>query len=77
MKLRWEKICTSENISFEDYLEKVDDKDKFIKVLVGDLQRIKVYGEKGFQIKENVPKTVWNSFEYLAENGFNKFVIKE
>ena len=74
-EIRWSSV--SENISFDDYLSTVDDKDKFINVLVGDLQRIKVYGDKGFQIKENVPKNVWNSFEYLSENGFNKFVIKE
>ncbi|WP_417873981.1 YdcF family protein [Xanthomarina gelatinilytica] len=74
-EVKWSSI--SENISFEDYIEKVDDKDKFINVLVGDLQRIKVYGDKGFQIKEDVPKNVWSSFEYLSKSGFNKFVLKD
>ncbi|MEJ7830229.1 MAG: hypothetical protein WKF91_18615 [Segetibacter sp.] len=43
--------------------------------MVGDLQRIKVYAEKGFQIYQEMPVEVWQAYERLVEVGFNKQLI--
>jgi hypothetical protein len=45
--------------------------------MVGDLQRIKIYPEKGFQIPQEIPSDVWDAFEQLVELGFDKHLAKE
>ncbi len=77
---QWQEVhwaAISENVTYEQYLEKIEDKKRFLNLMVGDLQRIKVYGEKGFQIEENIPDTVWASFEYLVHAGYDEFIIDE
>ena len=54
-----EVIVTSPQVSFEEYLggysnEKLS-KDDVISIMVGDLQRIKLYPLKGFQIPQEIP----------------------
>jgi hypothetical protein len=44
--------------------------------MVGDLQRIKVFPSLGFQIEQDIPESVWQSFNALVENGFTKHLIK-
>ncbi|HET9897362.1 MAG TPA: YdcF family protein [Streptosporangiaceae bacterium] len=50
--------------------------DRMINLMVGDLQRLKVYAEKGFQAYVDIPMPVWRAYERLADEGFDKFVIK-
>jgi hypothetical protein len=40
--------------------------------MVGDLQRIKLYPAKGFQIYQDIPADVWAAFEELVEAGYNQ-----
>jgi uncharacterized SAM-binding protein YcdF (DUF218 family) len=51
-----EVIVTSPQVSFDEYLggyaNEVFSKDDVISIMVGDLQRIKLYPEKGFQIPQ-------------------------
>lgn len=44
--------------------------------MVGDLQRIKLYAEKGFQIPQDIPDEVWRAYNYLVDQGFSTNVIK-
>lgn len=77
---QWPEVSwgsTAEKISFEDYFERIDNKDSFLNILAGDLQRIKVYAEQGYQIKDRIPSEIWDSFIYLSKNGYDRFVIKE
>ena len=54
----------------------VSNKDHCINELCGDLQRIKIYPEKGFQIYQDVPENVWKSWEILTEKyGFTNHLI--
>lgn len=48
-------IVTSPPISFEDYPNEEISKDKVINIMVGDLQRIKLYPGRGFQIFQEIP----------------------
>jgi uncharacterized SAM-binding protein YcdF (DUF218 family) len=75
---QWSEVIWSvsaEAVSFEDYLRKQDDPRNFISIMVGDLQRIKVYAESGFQIRDEVPQEVWDSFEALVQAGYDEYVI--
>ena len=70
-------IVTSPPISFEDYPNEEISKDKVINIMVGDLQRIKIYPERGFQIFQEIPPNVWSAYEKLVELGYTKHLVKE
>ena len=48
-----------------------------IKKLAGDLQRLKIYPQKGFQIAQKIPDDVWHAYQKLVKLGYNKYLIKE
>lgn len=76
---QWEEVnwsVATEAVSFDDYLRKQDDPQNFISIMVGDLQRIKVYAESGFQIRDEVPQDVWRSFEALVRLGYDRYVVE-
>ena len=50
--------------------------DDFINIMVGDLQRIDIYGNNGFQIKQDIPPLVWDAFRILVKEGYDKQLIK-
>lgn len=70
-----EIIVTSPQIPFEKYPIKNIPKDQVINIMVGDLQRIKLYFEKGFQIYQEIPDDVWQAYEQLVKLGYNKHLI--
>ncbi len=79
-KIHWpdiELIPSSIPLSLDAYLNTVDDAEKNIHLMVGDLQRIRLYPAKGFQIPQDIPQNVWESFEFLVRQGYDKRLIKE
>lgn len=68
-------LVTSPQISFEGYCNDEFPMEKVINIMVGDLQRIKLYAEKGFQIYQEIPNEVWNAYEQLVAAGYNKQLI--
>jgi uncharacterized SAM-binding protein YcdF (DUF218 family) len=70
-------ILTSENISFQDYLNKGIPKDRIINTMTGDLQRIKLYPSRGFQVYQEIPPNVWEAYEELVAYGFDKRLVKD
>ncbi len=70
-------LVTSPQISFEDYPTDIISIEKVINIMTGDLQRIKLYPAKGFQIYQPIPAEIWDAFEKLVHLGFNKHLIKE
>lgn len=72
-----EIIVTSPPISFDDYPDKLRTKEDVIGIMAGDLQRIKIYSEKGFQISQEIPADVWDAYEKLVKIGYTKHLIKE
>lgn len=81
-KLWPEKEClvTSPQVSFDEYLEKYSheefSKETVISIMVGDLQRIKLYPARGFQIYQEIPADVWAAYEELVAAGYNRHLIK-
>ena len=72
-------LVTSPGVSFDDYLRGYANeelsKDDVISIMVGDLQRIKLYAEKGFQIHQPVPPDVWSAYEELVKAGYNQRLV--
>lgn len=69
----YDGIVYSENISCEEYYQKYGN--EWVHVLVGDIQRMKIFYEKGWQIKMDIPQNVWKAYETLVRKGYNKFVL--
>ena len=70
-------IVTSPQISFEAYPTEEIPLERVIHIMVGDLQRIKFYPEKGFQVFQEIPADVWQAYEQLVQAGFDKHLMKE
>ncbi|WP_277480963.1 YdcF family protein [Catalinimonas alkaloidigena] len=49
--------------------------ERVIHLIVGDLQRIKIYAEKGFQISQEVPQEVWEAYQRLVDEGYTEHLI--
>ena len=72
-------IVTSPQVSFSEYLEDYTNKelssDDVISIMVGDLQRIRLYPENGFQIRQDIPEDVWSAYEELVKAGYDRSLI--
>jgi uncharacterized SAM-binding protein YcdF (DUF218 family) len=68
-------VVTSPQISFEDYPTADIPLEQVINIMVGDLQRIRIYPEKGFQTYQEIPDDVWQAYERLVQLGFDKQLI--
>lgn len=72
-------LVTSPQVSFADYLAQYAHSslsaDDVIGIMVGDLQRIRFYPERGFQIAQEIPDDVWRAYEQLVEAGYDRFLI--
>jgi hypothetical protein len=70
-------VCSSEDISFDEYLKSIGDDRLVIDVLVGDLQRIIGYPARGFAIAQNVPADVADAYQRLIAAGHDSRLMKE
>jgi uncharacterized SAM-binding protein YcdF (DUF218 family) len=75
-----EVAVTSPQVSFDEYLNNYVNGEltmaDVISIMVGDLQRIKVYAEKGFQIHQEIPDEIWSAYEELIAAGYNRHLIE-
>ena len=72
-------VVTSPQVSFEEYLKSYSNRalseDDVISIMVGDLQRIRLYPEKGFQTRQEIPADVWAAYEELVGAGYDKHLV--
>jgi len=72
-------VVTSPQAGFAQYLADYSNralsKDEVISIMVGDLQRIKVYPDRGYQMYQEIPGDVWEAFEELVKLGYNTHLI--
>ena len=70
---------TSPQVSFEEYLKNYSNsaltEEDVVGIMVGDLQRLRVYPEKGFQIPQEIPADVWAAYEELVRAGYDKYLV--
>jgi len=74
-----EVIVTSPQVSFREYLAEYSNRSlsasDVVSIMVGDLQRIKLYPARGFQIAQEIPDDVWRAYECLVRAGYDKYLI--
>ena len=72
-------VVTSPQVSMDDYLRAYTNESlspsEVVSIMVGDLQRIRVYAEKGFQIPQDIPGEVWSAYEELVALGFRERLV--
>ena len=70
---------TSPRLSLDEYLRACShgalSQADVISIMVGDLQRIRLYPDKGFQIPQVIPDDVWRAYEELVRAGYDKYLI--
>lgn len=69
-------LVTSPQTSFDEYPTDDIPMNKVINIMVGDLQRIKMYPALGFQIYQEIPDAVWSACERLIAAGYDKHLMK-
>jgi uncharacterized SAM-binding protein YcdF (DUF218 family) len=73
-------LVTSPQVVFDEYLDSYSSSelssDDVISIMVGDLQRIKLYAEKGFQIQQEIPRDIWSAYEELVRAGYDRHLIR-
>jgi uncharacterized SAM-binding protein YcdF (DUF218 family) len=70
---------TSPRVSLDEYLRRYSNgalsPHDVISIMVGDLQRMKMYAEKGFQIHQEIPDDVWRAYEELVKDGYDRYLV--
>ena len=75
---RWpelEVVVTSPRIGFDAYPTGEIRKDDVIHIMVGDLQRLVVYGRKGWSAPQAVPPEVMAAYEALVAAGYTRRLL--
>jgi uncharacterized SAM-binding protein YcdF (DUF218 family) len=70
-------VVTSPSIAYEDYATEEIPLERVIHIMVGDLQRIRVYPARGFQIEQEIPEDVWEAYERLVALGYTDNLIPD
>ena len=72
-EVRWSVADTG--TGFQEYLRQGNDLDAVLNLMVGDLQRLRVYAGR-FQAAVEVPDSIWAAYERLAGDGYDRYVIR-
>jgi uncharacterized SAM-binding protein YcdF (DUF218 family) len=76
-----ELIVTSPRVTLDEYLAGYShnalSEDEVISIMVGDLQRIRVYPARGFQIPQEMPDAVWEAGQELIRAGYDSRLVTE
>lgn len=73
-EVRW-SVARAE-VSLQEYLEQGNELAAVLHLMVGDLQRLRVYAGR-FQAAVEVPEPVWAAGERLAGRGYDRYVIRD
>ena len=73
-------FITSPSSSFETFMEKLEKKEteernNRISLLLGDVQRMLIFPQFGWQIEQEVPTKVLESYEVLKNKGYTKYLF--
>jgi uncharacterized SAM-binding protein YcdF (DUF218 family) len=73
-------VVTSPRVTLDEYLDRYSNEAlstaDVVSIMVGDLQRVKLYGENGFQIPQDIPADVWEAFEALVAAGYDSRLVR-
>ena len=72
-------VVTSPQASMDEYLRQYShaalSADDVVSIMVGDLQRIREYPARGFQIHQDIPADVWEAYEALVQAGYDRHLV--
>lgn len=77
---RWPELevrVTSPQVDFHAYPAGDIRKDDVIHIMVGDLQRLIVYGRRGWSAPQDVPPEVMEAYERLVAAGYTRRLLAE
>ena len=70
---------TSPQVSMDEYLRGYThgslSAHDVVSIMVGDLQRIRLYADRGFQIPQDIPDDVWAAYEELVRAGYDQRLV--
>ena len=75
---RWpevEVIVTSPQLDFDTYPSDEIRRDDIIHIMMGDLQRLTVYGEKGWSARQDIPAKVTAAYDRLVAAGYTRRLL--
>lgn len=72
-----EIMVTSPQLNFEEYPNREISLEEVTHIMIGDLQRIRLYPEKGFQTYQEIPEEVWDAYQRLVDKGFTHHLMEE
>ncbi|MGH3586331.1 MAG: YdcF family protein [Pseudonocardia sp.] len=70
-----EPICAATALPLDEYIASIGDEARVINMLVGDTQRIEVYADRGFAIRQPIPDSVREAMGLLVDRGFTQRLI--
>ena len=76
--MQWPEIQWSVSVPLIPFAQYAPDEAALIpeiELMVGDLQRLQVYAEKGYQAPVNVPNDIWSAWRLLVKTGFDRYVL--
>lgn len=79
-KKQWPEVewfIETPNLSFEEYIKNESNIDRMVNLLVGDIQRLMIYPNFGFQIPVTIPQEILKSYDFLVKHGYTQFLIDE
>ena len=72
-------VYTSPAMTIQDYIDSCIRQGlterAAICIIVGDLQRMEVYAEKGYQLPQHIPSYVWDAFYTLTDLGYTDELV--
>jgi uncharacterized SAM-binding protein YcdF (DUF218 family) len=80
MAVEWPEMpatLASPKMTLEEYFTDDLSPEKIINIMLGDLQRIWIYGRRGWSAPQRLPGEVMAAFTHLKEVGFTQHLLRE
>lgn len=68
-------VTGSHDLGVADYLSIVTNPQRALSIMVGDTQRIRVYGKAGYLTPQPMPKAVLDATAAMLAAGFDQFAV--
>ena len=73
-------MITSPELTFEEWIQRLETMEEvrakeIISVLVGDIQRMVIFPQFGWQVKQEMPEEVIQVYQYLKQLGYTKYIF--
>ena len=68
-------IVTSPQIDFDHYPNQAIRREDVIHIMVGDLQRLMLYADRGWSVAQEIPPDVMEAYERLVAAGYTRRLI--